>query len=117
MIWPKEVYVLEKGRDTLIYPSPPGADGDNKPRSAESWGESELRTKEVLSNNNYASIDLMIGVWRYRFYELLYLQAKYRDTYSIHDVYNAAWAACGYQHNQCRKALKLCDMRFNPYQK
>jgi hypothetical protein len=115
MVWPESVLILdpECGHELEWLP---GADAHNNPRSAYQWCENEFRLPQYQGGSSRHSVDVMIGIWRYRYGCLVSYQSKYANTYSHYDLYNAAWVACGYTSDQSSKAIELCGQRFFPGQ-
>jgi hypothetical protein len=104
--WPETVMVLDPDCGHKLS-TKPGANADNDPQSAGGWAEDEFRHIEASTYD----IDLMLSIWQYRYHVLNSHRAKYPHTYSEYDVYNGAWAACGYTE-QPDSALLLCAERF-----
>jgi hypothetical protein len=109
MIWPDSVAVLT-GRNTLVHK--PGCDHHNVPHSPELTAQDEFRDSKYFHKLSTHATHMMISIWEYRYHCLLDLHAKYLSTYSIVDVYNAAWASCGYTQDQSNKAMELAGKRF-----
>lgn len=105
--WPELVTILdpECGHELT---DKPGASKDNKPHSPRGWAEEEFRGKGIPSSQ----VDIMLGIWLYRFDCLLEYRLKSNGGYSNYDHYNAAWVACGYTEGQSAKALELARRRF-----
>ena len=103
MNWPKSVLVLDPDW---------GATADNQPQTFLGWATDEFRYPNLAAKNSLASIDLMLKIWHYRLGCLYAVQAKYPHTYTVFDVYNAAWVSCGYITEQSDKAIKLANLRF-----
>lgn len=113
MIWPESVLILHPDCGHTLRPlDTPGADASNRPRTAYQWAEEEFRLPGYKGGSPRHSVDVMLQIWRYRFRCLLAVQAKYPNTYSNYDLYNAAWVSCGYITDQSSKAIKLADTRF-----
>ena len=111
MQWPETVLILDPDWGATLT-NKPGATSDNQPQSYLGWATDEFRYPNVAAKNSLASIDLMLKIWLYRLRCLDSIQAKYRNTYDMFDVYNAAWVSCGYITNQSEKAIKLATLRF-----
>lgn len=111
MNWPKSVLVLDPDWGATIT-NKPGATADNQPQTFLGWATDEFRYPNLAAKNSLASIDLMLKIWHYRLSCLYSIQAKYPHTYTLFDVYNAAWVSCGYTTEQSDKAIKLAKIRF-----
>lgn len=111
MNWPKSVLVLNPDWGATIT-NKPGATSDNQPQTFLGWATDEFRYPNLAAKNSLASIELMLKIWKYRLDCLYSIQAKYPNTYSLFDVYNAAWVSCGYVTEQSDKAIKLANIRF-----
>lgn len=106
--WPDSVAVLES-RHRLMEP----AQAKHHPtRNPYLRAQQEFRDSKYFHQMNTHQTKLMCEIWSYRFNQLYTFHGKYPTTYKLHDVYNAAWAACGYVENQSEKALELADKRF-----
>lgn len=107
MVWPDSVLILDP-RWGCVIDGPPGADAANQPQNIDGWFQNELRRPEVRDNNNYARIDLMCRILRYRFNCLFFGPvAKYPNTYTAYDAYNATWASILYTEGQSEKVITL----------
>lgn len=107
MNWPETVLVLDPECGHKLT-TKPGANEQNTPHSAWTWAENEFRGLKAPR----AQLDLMLRIWHYRYSCLKTFKAKYPNTYSDYDVYNATWVSCGYIDEQDEKAIELCDKRF-----
>ena len=111
MQWPTHVYILDPsfGESTLFLS---GEDGSQYPTLSALRQFRDAELKSVITDNTPSELQLMKNIWQYRFDCLHTIQARYPATFSMYDLYNAAWSACGYENNQSDKVYKLATMRF-----
>ena len=111
MVWPESVLILDPDWGATIT-NKPGATSDNQPQSFLGWATAEFRLPNKAASNSAHAIDLMLKIWHYRLDCIYAFQAKYRNTYTDFDIYNATWVACGYLEGQSEKAITLATKRF-----
>jgi hypothetical protein len=105
--WPEDVLVLDPECGHKLTDQP-GADLKNTPHNAWGWAQLEIRKTKAPQSQQ----DLMLRIWFYRYDCLRNYLARYKNTYTIYDVYNAAWVSCGYVDYQDESAIELCSKRF-----
>jgi hypothetical protein len=103
--WPKSVAILTREERHVLDN---GRGNPEMPKNPREWVMFELADTPMTEDEQ----EFAYKIWASRYNSLMTYRTQYRDSFSNYDHYNAAWAACGYNHKQPESAIELCGSVF-----